>query len=129
MKVNLNSRDMVEIAKALKSGCLDLSKVERLRQLVEGYNPRRPITRRQMEYYLDCLYKAVGYVPNSKDYFIRCVENIEGLDLSGKDLGETYKQMVRYIFLGMVCVRALGGVFENVEADFSFCESIPDFEI
>lgn len=43
MEIKLDSIDMLQIAKALKCGWLDLDKIESFRSLVEGYNPPKEI--------------------------------------------------------------------------------------
>lgn len=134
MKVKLNSKDVLEIAKALKCGWLDMGKVERSKSLLEGYNPPKQITQEQMGYYLDCLYKGIGYKPNDEAKVMAVMQ--EGLD---KDLlenwqrsiedGSVNKRLVRDAFFGMVAIKAMGGTFDQPEFDFSFCETQPDFEI
>lgn len=134
MKVRLNSKDVLEIAKALKCGWLDMGKVERFKSLLEGYNPPREITQKQVSYYLDCLYKGIGYTPNDEAKVMAVMQ--EGLD---KDLlekwqksiedGSIYKRLVKAAFWGMVAVVAMGGTFSKKEFDFSFCETQPEFEL
>lgn len=134
MKMKLNSKDILEIAKALKCGWLEMGKVERFKSLLEGYNPPRQITQEQMGYFLDCLYKGIGYKPNDEAKVMAAMQ--EGLD---KDLlekwresiedGSVYKRLVRDAFWGMVAIVAMGGTFDQPEFDFSFCETQPDFEI
>ena len=111
-----------------------MGKVERFKSLLEGYNPPREITQEQVSYYLDCLYKGIGYTPNGEAKVMAVMQ--EGLD---KDLlekwqksiedGSVYKRLVRDAFFGMVAIKAMGGTFDQPEFDFSFCETQPDFEI
>ena len=111
-----------------------MGKVERFKSLLEGYNPPREITQKQVSYYLDCLYKGIGYTPNDEAKVMAAMQ--EGLD---KDLlekwqksiedGSIYKRLVKAAFWGMVAVVAMGGTFSKKEFDFSFCETQPEFEL
>lgn len=58
MKVKVDSKDVLEIAKALKCGWLDLNKIEMFKNLLDGYNPPKTIKKKELDYYLDCLYKG-----------------------------------------------------------------------
>lgn len=130
MKIKVNSKDVLEIAKALKCGWLDTSKIESFKTLLEGYNPHREIKRDELNYYLDCLYKGWGYIPTDR-------RQIEEMMLQGLDAdllekwekhiedGSVYKRMVKEAFLGMVAIRALGGAFMEIEPDFSFTDEEP----
>ena len=89
MKVRLNSKDVLEIAKSLKCGWLDMGKVERFKSLLEGYNPPREITQKQVSYYLDCLYKGIGYTPNDEAKVMVAMQ--EGLD---QDLLEKWQKSI-----------------------------------
>ena len=134
MKIKLNSKDVLEITKAIKSGWLDVDKVERFRYLLNGYNPPKEITRKQMDYYRECLYMGWGYTPTDeaeiKSMMLECLP----MDLKEKwqksvEDGSVYKKLVRDAYLGMVAMRALGGKFTQKDADYSFCEKKLTFEI
>lgn len=130
MEVKLNSIDMLQIAKALKSGWLDLGKIESFKSLVDGYNPPKKITRNEMDYYLDCLYKGWGYTPTDKEQIK--IAMLQGLndELLEKWQGRIkddslYRQMVKHAFVGLLAIKGLGGSFEDVEPNFSFTEKKP----
>lgn len=130
MKVKVNSKDVLEIAKALKCGWLDMDKIASFKSLLDGYNPPREIKRDELNYYLDCLYKGWGYVPTDRKQIEETM--LQGLDddLLEKweksiDDGSLYKRMVKDAFLGMVAIRALGGTFADIEPDFSFTDKEP----
>lgn len=130
MKLKINSADVLQIAKALKSGWLDTDKVESFKSLVEGYNPPHKIKRDELNYYLDCLYKGWGYAPTRKEVIREMM--LQGLDADLLEKWEkhidddsVYKMLVKDAFLGMAAVKALGGTFADVEADFSFMEKEP----
>ena len=53
MRIKLSSVDILEITKALKGGWLDMDKVTSFKTLLDGYNPPKQITQRQMHYYLN----------------------------------------------------------------------------
>lgn len=133
MKVKLNSRDVLEIAKALKCGWLDMGKISTFQSLLDGYNPPKEIKKKELDYYLDCLYKGWGYIPTDQKQIKEVM--LQGLDddLLGRwgkciEDGIVYKRMVKDAFLGMVAVRALGGTFTDKKPDFSFTsEESPDF--
>lgn len=125
MEVKLNSIDILQIAKALKSGWLDLSKIESLKSLVDGYNPPREIKEKELKYYLDCLYKGWGYIPTDKKEIKEAM--LQGLDskqleewYSRVEDGSVYKQLIKYAFIGLLAIKGVGGIFENVDPDFSF---------
>lgn len=130
MVIKLNNIDVLQIAKALKSGWLDLSKIESFKSLIDGYNPPKKITRDEMDYYLDCLYKGWGYVPTDKEQIKTAM--LQGLD--GELLEKwqdrieddsLYRQMIKYAFVGLLAIKGLGGSFEDVEPNFSFTEKKP----
>ena len=66
MRIKLSSVDILEITKALKGGWLDMDKVTSFKTLLDGYNPPKQITQRQMHYYCKCLYKGLGYTPTDE---------------------------------------------------------------
>lgn len=130
MKMKINSIDVLQIAKALKSGWLDTDKVESFKSLVEGYNPPEDIRRDELNYYLDCLYKGWGYKPTDEEKINDAMLQRLDADLLEKwerqiEDGIVYKRMVKNAFLGLVAIKALGGTFANVEDDFSFMEKNP----
>lgn len=130
MRIKIDSIDVLQIAKALKSGWLDTDRVESLKSLVEGYNPPKMIKRDEFNYYLDCLYKGWGYKPTD----VGAVKEVALHGLDGELLEKwqksiennaLYKMMVKSAFLGLLSIHALGGTFAGVEADFSFMEGRP----
>ena len=56
MRIKLSSSEILEIAKALKGGWLDMDKIRGFKSLLDGYNPPKEIGQFQMLYFLDCLY-------------------------------------------------------------------------
>ena len=72
MKMKLSSLDVLQIAKALKCGWLDTDRIESFKSLVDGYNPPKEISRKELSYYLDCLYKGWGYEPTEGFYRSGC---------------------------------------------------------
>lgn len=134
MKVKLNSKDILEIAKALKGGWLDMDKIERFKSLLEGYNPPKEITDEQIKYYLDGLYRGIGYKPTDEAKVIDAIkmsldkELLETWKESLED-GRVYKMLVREAFLGMVAIVAMGGTFEEPEFDFNFLGTKPDIDL
>ena len=134
MEIKLNSLDVVQIAKALKCGWLDLDKIESFKNLIEGYNPPKEITREELSYYLDCLYKGWGYIPTDKEEIKKAMLqdfNSKQLEKWGNRIedGSIYKELVKSAFLGLVAVKGLGGRFDDVEPDFSFMDkAAPNFE-
>lgn len=133
MKVKLNSKDVLEIAKAMKYGWLDMGKIESFQSLLDCYNPHKEIKRDELSYYLDCLYKGWGYKPTDEGAIKEMM--LQGLDdeLLEKwqkhiENNSVYRRMVKEAFLGMVAIKALGGTFTDKESDFSFTEEEkPDF--
>lgn len=130
MKIKLSSVDTLQMAKAIKSGWLDTDKVEALRQLVEGYNPPREVGSEEFHYYLDCLNDGWGYTPTSIEEAREAMLNTLEADLLEKwrqriDDYSVYKRMVKEAFTGLVAIRALGGMFTDKEADFSFINKKP----
>lgn len=133
MKIKVNSKDVLEIAKALKCGWLDMGKIATFQSLLDGYNPPKEIKRDELNYYLDCLYKGWGYKPTDKETVNEMM--LQGLDADLLEKWEkhiksdrVYKRMVKEAFLGMVAIRALGGTFTDKEPDFSFTgEEKPNF--
>lgn len=130
MKLKIDSVDVLQLAKALKSGWLDTDKVESLKSLVEGYNPPKTVNNQELAYYLDCLYKGWGYKPTDKGTIKEMI--LQGLDgellekwQKSIEDNTVYRMMVKDAFLGLVAVKALGGTFEAVEADFSFMNGNP----
>lgn len=128
MIIKLSSIDILQISKALKSGRLDLDKIDTFKSLVEGYNPPKTITDKELSYYLECLYKGYGYIPTPRreiEAKLLSELNREQLEKwkDGIEDGSIYKQLVRRAFIGMVAVKGLGGTFEDVNPDFSFMES------
>ena len=130
MKIKLSSVDVLQIAKALKCGWLDIDKIDSFKSLVEGYNPHKEIKKQELSYYLDCLYKGWGYVPTEQKEVRGMMLKDFDSDLLDKwqrqiDDGSIYKRMVKDAFLGMVAIRALGGTFTDKELDFSFSDDEP----
>lgn len=133
MKVKVDSKDVLEIAKAIKCGWLDTSKIESFKTLLDGYNPLKEIKRDELNYYLDCLHKGWGYKPTDKETINEMM--LQGLDADLLEKWEkhiksdrVYKRMVKEAFLCMVAIRALGGKFElnpDFEPDFSFTNGEP----
>ncbi len=127
MIIKLSSIDVVQITKALKYGWLDLSKIESFKSLVEGYNPPKTIDDKELNYYKDCLFKAIGYVPTPSDEFKKGVlselnsDQLAQWEECIKD-GRMYNEFVRNAFIGIVALRALGGTYEDVKPDYSFIE-------
>lgn len=130
MIIKLNNTDVMQIVKALKSGWLDLSKVDGFKRLIDGYNPPKEITRDELDFYLDCLFKGWGYRPTGKKQIRDAM--LQGLDRelleqwgAAIENGRLYKQLVRYAFLGLLAIKGLGGSFEDVEPNFEFIEKKP----
>ena len=125
MKIKLDSIDILQITKALKSGWLDLDKIESFKSLVDGYNPPRRITRNELAYYMDCLYKGWGYVPtNEKEIKEAMLQGLDDKQLEkwqgSIEDGSVYRQLVKYAFIGLLAIKGLGGRFDDIEPDFSF---------
>lgn len=134
MKVKLSSIDILEIAKALKCGWLDMGKIASFKSLLDGYNPPREINQRQMDYYCECLYKGLGYTPTDEATITKMMLAELPTDLKEKwgesiDDGSVYKRLVRDAFFGMVAMRALGGKYTPKDEDYSFCDKEPEFEL
>ena len=89
MKMKLNSVDVLQIAKALKCGWLDTDRIESFKSLVDGYNPPKEISRKELSYYLDCLYKGWGYEPTEWEQVKE--KMLQGLD---GDLLEKWKRQM-----------------------------------
>ena len=130
MKMKLNSLDVLQIAKALKCGWLDTDKIASFKSLVDGYNPPKEISRKELSYYLDCLYKGWGYEPTEWEQVKeKMLQGLDG-DLLEKwkrqiDDGSIYRCMVKEAFIGLVAIKALGGTFTDKEPDFSFTDGKP----
>lgn len=130
MKIKVNSKDVLEIAKALKCGWLDMGKIASFQSLLDGYNPPKEIKRDELNYYLDCLYKGWGYIPTDRKQIEETMLQGLNADLLEKwekriEDGSVYKRIVKEAFFGMVAIRALGGTFTNIEPDFSFTNGEP----
>lgn len=131
MKIKLNSTDVLEIAKALKSGWLDMDKITSFKSLLDGYNPPKMITQQQLDYMVGCLYDGIGYIPNSEAATNKIFKELPP-ELQEKwkvsiENGQLYRTFIKEAFCGMVAVKAIGGQFTLKEPDFSFTESVPDF--
>ena len=124
MKIKLNNADALEIAKSIKGGWLDMSKVSMFQQLIQGYNPARVVTNAQLEHYLNSLYKGWGYTPTSQEEIEEMLMQIpDELRDRWADLiqdGTIYREMVKSVFMGLCALQGLGGTFSNKEPDFSF---------
>lgn len=134
MKIKLNSTDVMEIARATKSGWLDVARITRFKFLLDSFNPPKRITREQLQYYLDCLYMGWGYIPTDEGEIAAMMLDQLPTELKDKwrksiEDGSIYKRLVRDIFLGMVAMRALGGKFHEKEPDYSFCEKDTKFRV
>lgn len=131
MKIKLNNTDVLEIAKALKSGWLDMDKISAFKSLIDGYNPPKKITDRQLNYMVSCLYKGIGYKPNSeaatKELCKELPTELQEKWKVGIENGQLYRMFIKEAFMGMIAVKAIGGQFTLKEPDFSFAEKAPDF--
>lgn len=134
MRIKLSSSEILEIAKALKGGWLDMDRIRGFKSLLDGYNPPKEIGQIQLFYFLDCLYSGLGYIPTDEATIKKKLMAEIPTDLKEKwgdeiEDGVLYKMLVRDAFFGMVAIVALGGTFEPKEHDFSFCEQDPPCEI
>lgn len=128
MKIKLDSKEVLEVTKTLKSGYIDISKLKPFSRLLRGYNPHTPVTEKEMKYYLDCLKKGWGYTPSNRADVINSINEIDDVNILSQweDLmkdGTIYEMLVKDAFFGLVALRGLGGVYEDVEPDFSFIEN------
>lgn len=126
----MNSKDVLEIAKALKCGWLDMEKIASFQSLLDGYNPPKEIKEEEIDYYLECLYQGWGYRPTDKETIKEAIlQDLHGelLEKWGNHIknDSVYKRMVKEAFLGMVAIRGLGGTFSEKEPDFSFTNREP----
>ncbi len=132
MKVRLESKDVLEIAKSLKSGWLDMGKVAVFQRLIKGYNPPKAITNKELCYYLDCLQKGWGYIPTDQEAIQQTMlENLPD-DLKAEWIeqineGSIYRNLIKEAFLGLCALKGLGGTFTDQEGDFSFMEQEPEY--
>lgn len=130
MKIRLSSVDVLQIAKALKCGWLDTDKIASFRSLVDGYNPPREIKQKELDYYLDCLYKGWGYKPTEwervKEVMLQGLDGdlLEKWELQIED-GSIYRRFVKDAFIGLMAIKALGGTFTDKEPDLSFTDGKP----
>lgn len=134
MIIKLSNIEVVQIAKALKCGWLDTDKVASLKHLANGYNPPKKINKKEISYYLKCLYSGWGYKPTDQIKLQEKMRDEFDRDFlkeweSKIDNGSIYRELVKDAFWGMVAIEALGGTFVDKESDFSFCETQPEFEI
>lgn len=134
MRIKLSSVDILEITKSLKGGWLDMDKVTSFKTLLDGYNPPKQITQRQMHYYCKCLYKGLGYTPTdeatiNKIMLSELPANLKEKWERGINDGSVYKTLIRNAFFGMIAIRALGGSYTPKNEDYSFCEEEADFEL
>ena len=125
MRIKLSSVDILEITKALKGGWLDMDKVTSFKTLLDGYNPPKQITQRQMHYYCKCLYKGLGYTPTdeatiNKIMLSELPANLKEKWERGINDGSIYKMLIRNAFFGMIAIRALGGSYTPKNEDYSF---------
>lgn len=132
MIIKLSSKEIVQIAKAIKCGWLDTDKVMSLKHLAHGYNPPKKIKKREINYYLKCLYKGWGYIPTDQSILhgkIRDeVDDSLLKEWSSKiDDGTIYKELVKDAFWGLVALKVLGGEIEDKESEFDFLKHEPDF--
>lgn len=133
MEIKLSAKDILELSKAIKSGRIEIDKVERLKSLKENYNPPMKIGNKELEYYLKCLYDGWGYVPTDSRKIQKMM--LEGLNSEQlekwKDRIEdcrVYRRLVKGAFLGLMAIKALGGTYIEKEPDFNFMEQkIPEF--
>lgn len=132
MKVKLDSKDVLEITKSLKSGWLDMGKVAVFQRLIKNYNPPKEITDSELNYYLDCLQKGWGYKPtDSKEIKQTMLQELPN-DLKDEWIneitdGSLYREMVKDAFMGLCAIKGLGGDFTDTGGDFSFMDNEPDY--
>ncbi|MCD8295458.1 MAG: hypothetical protein LUE27_09500 [Clostridia bacterium] len=134
MKIRLSNADAVQLAKAIKGGCLDTDRVDFLKRLVENYRPIEPINERMFDYYKQCLYRGVGFVPNGEARFEDMCYSIKQIDgeqynrfENQINSGQLYRLFIKQIFMGMIALKAVGGEFNLTNPDFGFLdEPIPD---
>lgn len=127
MKVRLDSKDVLEIAKSLKCGWLDMDKISIFQRLIQGYNPPKLITNKELEFYLDNLQKGWGYTPtDSKQMKATLMQELpdELKEKWGEQIkdGSLYRNLIKEAFWGLVAIKGLGGTFTNQVGDFSFME-------
>lgn len=131
MKIKLSSLDMVEITKSLKGGWIDLNKISCFKGLLDGYNPRKRVSDKELHYYLERLRKGWGYKPNDESLYNEMIDAGVTLGMLDKDKAKVfknewlYRQMVKEAFIGLLSIKALGGEFYDVEQDFSFIDETP----
>lgn len=111
-----------------------MDRIRGFKSLLDGYNPPKEIGNFQMLYFLDCLYSGLGYTPTGeatikKNLMAEIPTNLKEKWGDSIEDGSLYKMLVRDAFFGMVAIAALGGCFEQKEADLSFCEQEPPFDI
>ena len=125
MKIKLNSSSLIELAKAVKSGYLDLSKINGCDELLKYYKPPRHITDKRLEHYIKCLYDGSGYIPNSEEYMKELFMSSDKLCNGNRaeiENGNMYKYFIELAFMGMVAKRAIGGLTVVKDEDFSFLD-------
>lgn len=132
MKIKLDSKDVLEITRAIKGGWLDMGKVEAFKHLLKAYNPPKAITDKELNYYLDSLNKGCGYTPtslvdiNQKMFNELPAEVLEEWRDQIAD-GSIYREVVKSAYLGMIAINGLGGTYADKEPDYSFIESDVNF--
>ena len=97
-------------------------------------NDLKRTSKRQLDYYKECLYNGIGYIPTDEAVVIQKLEEELPTNLKEKWReniydGSIYKGLVKDAFWGMVAMVALGGTFTLKDEDYSFCKEIPDFEL
>ncbi len=128
MKIKLSNTDAVQLARAIKGGCLDTDKVEFMKELVANYNPPKKISDERLAFFKRCLYDGMGFTPNGETKFFELICTLEQAqpELYAKwerqilD-GQLYRRFIKECFIGLLAVKAVGGKFDILkDADFSF---------
>lgn len=128
MKIKLDSKDVLEIAKSLKNGWLDVSKIATFQRLVRGYNPQKTITDKELNFYIDSLKEGWGYTPTDSKKIQSTLTNELPDELKEEwqeqiQDGTIYRNLIKDAFFGLVAIKGLGGTFTNQAGDFSFMEN------
>lgn len=103
MQVKLNNQDTLEIVKALKSGILDISRVEVLKKLAENYRPFTPVSATEK---MECLKKLneIGIFPYSREEWINAIDT----DCEEEYLEALWGELIRSAYYGIIALEALG---------------------
>lgn len=103
MQVRLDTQDTLEIVKALKSGILDISRVQVLKKLVENYRPFVAVSPTELKECMEELHD-IGIIPTQKEKWIDAIQG----EYEEFYLDALWGELIRSAYYGVLALEALG---------------------